>query len=146
MVSVMSFVAQASVTLQVSAETAFDRLADHPSWKEWMPGSFRPVGRSSGRLHPGSKFRVRLFGAPLPVSIRVVVVDRARELTWGGGVPGILRGKHRFLFEPRGESSVEIRSEETWSGAMSPLLRRVLLPLAERIGREQLAGLERALS
>jgi hypothetical protein len=142
----MSFVAQALVTLPVSAETAFDRLADHASWQDWMPGSFRPVGRSPGRLQPGSKVRVRLFGAPLPVSIRVVVVDRARELTWGGGVPGILRGKHRFLFEPRGGSSVEVRSVETWSGAMSPLLRRVLLPLAERIGREQLAGLERALS
>jgi hypothetical protein len=89
---------------------------------------------------------VKLFGSPVPVSIRVVVVDRARELTWGGGVRGVLRGKHRFLFEPRGESSVEVRSVETWSGAISPLLRRVLLPLAERIGREQLAGLAKALS
>jgi hypothetical protein len=79
------------------------------------------------------------------VSIRVVVVDRARELTWGGGVPGVLTGSHRFLFEPRGESSVEVRSIETWSGMMSPVLRRHLLPLAERIGREQLAGLEKAL-
>ena len=73
----------------------------------------------------------------------MLVVDRPRELTWGGGVRGLLRGEHRFLFEPKGDSSVEVRSVETWSGAIVSLVRRVLVPAAERVGKDQLAALEK---
>jgi hypothetical protein len=110
----MSFVASASCTLPVSADVAFDRLADHESWERWMPKSFRPVGRTQGRLIPGKRLRVRILGSLLPVPIRVGVVDRPRELGWGGGVRGFFLADHRFLFESKGESEVEVRSVETW--------------------------------
>jgi hypothetical protein len=142
----MSFIAQASITLPVSAEAAFDRLADHESWPSWMPASFMPVGPSAGRLRVGSKVRVRILGSKVPVSIRIRVVDRPREITWGGGVPGVFLADHRFLFEPRGESSVEVRSVETWSGIIASLFRRTLLSQAERVGKDQLGALARAVT
>ena len=140
----MSYIAQASRLISVPAEVAFDCLADHDSWATWMPESFRPFGRSLGRLCPGMKFRVRILGSPLPVGVGGRVVDRARELTWGGGVPGVFLAEHRFLFEPRGDSSVEVRSVETWSGVIPRLLRRTILPSSERVGNDQLAALDAA--
>ena len=140
----MSFVTEASRTLPVSAEVAFDCLADYDSWAEWMPDSFRPITRSVGQLRPGVKAQVRIMGGPLPASIRVRVADRGRELTWGGGVRGVFLADHRFLFERKGDSSVDVRSVERWSGVVAAVLRRALVPSAERIGREQLEALEKA--
>jgi hypothetical protein len=141
----MSFVAEASRTFPVSADVAFDCLADHDAWPRWMPASFRPVGRSVGRLSQGSRFRVRILGMPMTVPIRVTKSERGRELTWGGGVKGVFLADHRFLFEPKGDSSVEVRSVETWSGVLASLTQRLLLPQAERIGRDQLGGLAAAI-
>jgi hypothetical protein len=140
----MSYVARSSRVLPVPAEVAFDTLADHDSWFRWMPASFRPAGRPLGRLSVGMKLRVKILGSPLPASIRVMVVDRPRELTWGGGVPGLIMGRHRFLFEPKGDT-VEVQSVETWSGVLAALVRRGVLPMAEKVGREQLEALEQAM-
>ena len=141
----MAFIAQASRTLSVKPEVAFDKLADFPSWQEWMPQSFRPVSKQSTSLRVGDRVRVRISGMPAPVTIEVTVLDRARELTWCGGPRGILRAEHRFLFEPHDDGAV-VRSVETWSGALAGLLKFVVKPGAERVGLQQLAALARAIS
>jgi hypothetical protein len=139
----MSFVAEASRTFEVAPEVAFDRLADHPSWKEWMPASFVPLSRARGALRVGDRLRMRIARAPLPAIIEVTVVDRAKEITWKGGVPGVLHAEHRFLFEADGDGRTRVRSVETWHGALARILRRFVKPVAERIGAEQLEGLAR---
>ncbi len=110
----MSFVAEASILLDVSPEVAFDKLADHPSWVDWMPPTFRPAGASRGKLEAGSRFKAYIARLPFPTPIEVYVVDRAKEITWGGGSP-LLAARHRFLFEAEG-SGTRVRSVETWEG------------------------------
>jgi hypothetical protein len=139
----MPFVAEASRTINVAHGRAYDCLANQDAWREWMPASFALVGRSAGRLEEGARFRVRIEGVPFPVRLQVTVARRASEITWCGGVRGVLWAQHRFVFEPRGEGEVEVRSIETWSGALARLLRGVVKPAAEKVGRAQLAGLER---
>lgn len=140
----MPFVAEASLSLDVSPEVAFDALADHPSWASWMPRSFTPISKADGPLRVGKKLRMKIAGAP--ATIEVTVVDRARELTWCGGVRGVLRAEHRFLFESDGKGGATVRSHETWRGALAPIVKVFLKPAAERVGRQQLAGLARACS
>jgi len=140
----MSFVAEASVLLDVSPEVAFDKLADHPSWSTWMPRTFRPSGSSRGKLRAGDKLRVHIARMPFPTPIEVYVVERAKEITWGGGIAAVITARHRFLFEAEG-SGTRVRSVETWQGPLDRVLRRVIKPLAERIGRDQLGALERAV-
>jgi hypothetical protein len=148
----MPFVAQAERSLPVSPEHAFDRLANHASWWEWMPPSFQPVGRSKGPLRRGDALRVRIAGMPLPAKIRVSVTKRPEpregrpdgEITWTGGVPGLLWAEHRFLFEPEA-GGTRVRSVETWHGPMAGLFERAIRSKAEQIGREQLAGLARGV-
>jgi hypothetical protein len=137
----MTFVARASRLLAVPPAVAFDCLADHDSWARWMPALFRPVGEAVGRLSEGARMRVKISGVPLPISLRVTVLHASRELRWVGGVPGVLFAEHRFTFEPKGEDSVEVRSEEEWFGFLAALLRPGILPRAEEVGRGQLGAL-----
>jgi hypothetical protein len=142
----MSFVAKCSRRLQVKPEVAFDRLADYASWGSWMPSSFRPAADPSGTLSLGRRIRVRIAGAPAPATIEVSELRRPSEIAWSGGVRGILWANHRFLFEADGSDATTVTSQETWEGVLSGLVRLVLQPMAERIGRHQLEALARSLS
>lgn len=141
----MPFVAEAERRYESPPEEVFDRLADARAWKGWMPRSFRPTSTPAEPLRAGDRLRVRVAGGP-PTSLEVVVADRPRELTWTGGVRGLLFAEHRFLLEHRDDGGTLIRSVEVWSGALASLTRRIVKPLAERIGRAQLEGLARALA
>jgi hypothetical protein len=141
----MSFIADASITLPVSPDVAFDALRDHPSWKKWMPRSFVPASDVGRPLEEGDVIRVRVAGAPFASKIAVVVVERAREITWSGGIRGLLHGRHRFLFEPH-EGGTRVRSAETWSGVLAALTKPALSRAASKVGAEQLRGLEKAVT
>jgi hypothetical protein len=130
--------------LDVSPEVAFDTLADHDSWPAWMPSSFKPVGRSLGTLRVGVAPRVRISGLPMATSLRVVVVERPREITWAGGNVGV-HARHSFFFEARGNGT-RVTSSETWSGSLAWLLKPLLRRGAARVGHEQLAGIAKGAS
>lgn len=138
----MSFLAEATCTMAASPEVMFDRLADYGSWRSWMPPSFQPIGRAVGPLRVGDRLKVRICG--MPSLLEVMVVDRAREIAWRGGIGFLLSAHHRFLFEPDGASSTRVRSVELWKGALGPFVRPVVRRAAEWVGKEQLAGLARA--
>jgi hypothetical protein len=141
----MSFVAEGSITLAVSPEVAFDALRDHPSWREWMPRSFAPRSELGRPLEPGDVIRVRVGGAPVASRIEIAVVDRPSEITWCGGVRGLIYARHRFLFEPH-EGGTRVRSVETWSGVLAALAKPALGRAAEKVGGQQLRGLARAVA
>lgn len=137
----MPYTIELSIDLEVTPEVAFDTLCDHDSWPSWMPSaSFRPVGQSMGLLHVGGEFRISIERMPAS-SARVTVVDRAREISWSGGFKGVLWADHAFFFEPLGKGT-RVRSVETWSGVIAPLLKPLLKPGAHRVGKAQLAGLQ----
>ncbi len=141
----MSFIAEATLTLSCSPEVAFDALLDHPSWAEWMPRSFVPTSSLGRPLRAGDVISVRVAGAPIASKIVVDVVDRPNEITWCGGVRGILHGRHRFLFEPR-DGGTLVRSAETWSGVIAALVKPALKRQASKVGLAQLRGLEKAIA
>ncbi len=105
-----------------------------------MPAS--DLGRP---LREGDVIRVRIAGAPVASKIDVVVVDRPHEITWSGGIRGVLHGRHRFLFEPH-EGGTRVRSAETWSGALAAVVKPALKRAASKVGLQQLRGLERAVT
>lgn len=140
----MPFVAEAERAYDHPPDVVFDRLADAPSWREWMPRSFQPTQTPDAPLQVGDRRRVRV-GYALPTTLTVTVADRGRELTWTGGTRGVLFAEHRFVFERRADGGTFVRSIETWSGALAPVVRPFVQPFAKRAGRGQLEGLARAL-
>ena len=77
----MGYTVTTHLDVEVPPEVAFDTLADHDSWPEWMPGSFKPVGPSVGTLRPGLAPTVRISGAPFDTPLPMLVVDSPREIT-----------------------------------------------------------------
>ncbi len=142
----MSFVAEAERTIEAPPQRVFDRLVDVASWPTWMPRSFVPVLRKGtpSPLRLGDRIKVKVAGGPLPTTIRMSKVERPTEVAWRGGVRGLLWAEHRFVLEAVGDRRTRVRSIETWRGALSRVLRGIVLPLAIRVGDEQLAGLDRA--
>jgi hypothetical protein len=143
----MSFVVEAERIIEAPPQRVFDKLADFASWPAWMPRSFVAVVRGAAAPSPlrlGDRFRVRVGGAPVASTLRVSVLERPRELAWRGGVRGLLRAEHRFVFEPDGDTRTRVRSIETWHGSLARLLRRFVEPAALRIGGQQLEALARA--
>jgi hypothetical protein len=140
----MPFFAVAQLDLDVPPEVAFDTLADYPTWKDWMPRSFVVASPADTPHHLGKRFAIKVAGLPFASSIQVTAMERPRVLAWSGGMRGVLRGHHEFRFESNGKGGTTVHSREKWSGVLAPLLRPGLKPAAEKIGREQLAGLAAA--
>jgi hypothetical protein len=135
----MPYVTEVFLSLDVPPEVAFDALADYPSWKTWMPRSFTPISKSDGPLRPGKRLWIRVVGAP--AKIKVTVIDRPKEIAWCGGVRGLFRAEHRFLFESDGKGGARIHSHETFRGALAQLVRGLVKARSQRVASEQLAGL-----
>ena len=77
-------------------------------------------------------------------TLKITRLERPHELAWRGGVRGVLWAEHRFVLDADGDRRTRVRSIETWNGALAGLLRRLIEPVAVRVGSEQLAGLAKA--
>ena len=149
----MSFVASASGVIHASRSDCFSRLRDFSTWRDWMPLSFRPVRGPQRDLEVGDRVFVRIaptkHAVPLFIGVKIVRVTPGREITWRGGVPGLLVGEHAFLFEDaEGEPGATlVRSEETWSGALTGVnfAAKKIGESASIIGRHQIDCLAAAL-
>src|SRR5262249_39916394 len=120
------------------------KFVDYDNWKKFMPRSFKPLKGPTGRLVPGARVSIRISTGLLPMfaSLKVARVEADREITWRGGVPGVLVGEHSFLFDDEGDGKTRVRSEETWSGALTrvgAVAERIRVQ-AERIGAAQIAS------
>ncbi|MEP7124736.1 MAG: SRPBCC family protein [Byssovorax sp.] len=150
----MSFVASASGVIPASRAVCFSHLLDFAGWEAWMPPSFRPRKGPSRLLQVGDRLELVITAKPktLPlfIRVRIVRVEQDREITWRGGVPGLVVGEHAFFFEDaEGKPGATlVRSEETWSGALTSLgfAAKRIRESASRIGREQIEALGAALA
>lgn len=140
----MAFLAEAETTTTASPEAVFDRLVDFASWHDWMPPTFRPLARETATLHAGARIKTKIARLPGPQVLEVTVCDRPREVTWRGGVPGLVRAEHRFLLEPLENGGTRIRSVETWRGPLALAMKPIIKRVAERIGRQQIDAIAKA--
>ncbi|CAN5469013.1 hypothetical protein BH09MYX1_BH09MYX1_63330 [soil metagenome] len=139
----MPFLAEASIEIPVPPAVAFAKLLDFPSWDSWMPPSFRPA-RPHGPLRLGDRIFVRIGKSPSASPLTISIVDEPHTLAWRGGIGKLLFAEHVFRFEAKGAGTI-VRSQEIWDGKISRFVRPLVKRLAERIGREQIEALARAL-
>jgi hypothetical protein len=140
-------IAEAEIVIERPVAEVFARFVDFGTWRAWMPASFAPLRGPARALGPGDRVLVRMGGV-MVVPLRVLRVLPNRELSWRGGVPGVLEGEHTFVFEDLGQGKTRVRSLEPFSGALVRLwpVRALVAWRAGAIGREMLEGAQRSLT
>lgn len=143
----MPAVSRAEIVIDKPIAVVFGELIDFGRWARWMPSMFRPVRGPQGPLSVADQVTVRLGGA-LPLGLRVVRVSPNAELTWRGGLPGLLVGEHAFFFDDLGDGRTRVRSEECFEGLLAhvPLLQRLVERSGEKVGASLLDALARAVA
>jgi hypothetical protein len=116
-----------------------------------MPRSFRALRGPARPLQVGDRVLLLITpepgSLPLLIPVELVRVEADREITWRGGVPGLLVGEHAFFFEDAEGGATLVRSEETWSGAVTGVgfAAKRIRASASRLGGEQIEALARAV-
>ncbi len=113
--------------IAASTERTWQVLTDTASYPQWNPF----VRRLDGTLTKGQRLEVHLQQGddkPHTVRPRVIEVEPGRSFTWLGhvGMSGIFDARHSFSVEPTSDGGSQLVQHEALSGALTPLLRRML--------------------
>jgi len=118
-------------TIAAPRERVWRVLADTAAYPQWNPLIRRL--RHRGALVAGRRalISVELISgrSPLWIPVRLRCVDHLRELSWEGGVSSLVHGLHFHRLEDVDDGSTRVVHGETFSGMLTPLLRRRLEPL-----------------
>lgn len=111
-----------TVEVRAPAAAVWAALLDLAAWPAWNSVTADGALVVGGRLWIG----VRLGGRRVRLPARVVVLDAERELTWDGGVPGLLRAVHGFRVTPLDAGRTALEHHETFSGVAVAALPRLI--------------------
>lgn len=94
----------------------YETLAAFERYPEWNPYHVRVAG--SGIVGKPLKVRVsRPDGIVVDVPhVRLLEAEPCRALVWGGGIPGIFHGEHRFDLRERKGGGTQVSHTEVFSG------------------------------
>lgn len=105
-----------SIEIDAPPCAVYDTLAAFEAYPEWNPYHIRVAG--SGVV--GERLEVRVSrpdGVVVDVPhVTLLEAEPCRALVWGGGIPGIFRGEHRFDLSPRENGATHLSHTEVFSG------------------------------
>lgn len=103
------------IDLPFSATQVWAVLANTKSYPDWNPYHVRV----DGELKKGSRLEIEIHKPNdhhLVIHPRVISVVPELSLVWGGGVPGIFHGVHRFDLEPVSNNCTRLYHTEVFAG------------------------------
>jgi hypothetical protein len=124
---------RAATEIHASPAAVWRVLTDLPRFRLWNPF----IRTARGSTLKGRTVRVRVqppLGIPLHFAARITEREEQRELRWDGhvGAEWVARGDHVFTITQLADGWVRFHQEETFSGVVPWLLRRLLARQARR--------------
>jgi hypothetical protein len=111
----------ADMDMDASPEAVWATLTDLASWPSWYPGVKSMA--ADGPFEVGSKFR--WSAGPGTIRSEIVTADRPSRAVWKGHHGGI-EAVHVWTIEPVGPTTTHVHTEESWSGLLPRILRKIL--------------------
>jgi hypothetical protein len=112
----------AATTIRARPETVWALLTDASGYPRWNS----TVVKIDGQIAPGGTITVHAKTAPgraFPLKISEFVP--MRRMVWSGGMPlGLFTGTRTFVLTPRASGDVDFAMDETYRGALAPLITR----------------------
>ena len=114
-----------AIDIPASPATVWQVLAQTDRYPEW-----NPFMTMSGRLAVGERLTVTIRPGRRTMTFRptVLAIEDGTLIRWRGtaGVSGIFDGEHELRLEPGSDGGTRFLQQETFSGLLVPVLRRVL--------------------
>lgn len=130
-------------TLNVPAEKAWALLEDFDNYASWNSMiTFKEklvVGKTA-------IMNVSLSGKKIKTPIKVLAVEKNKELRWKGGPKGLITGEHYFLIEAIDENSCKMIQGEKFSGLLVPFIWPFLKRTLNTLYQQTNADIKKALS
>ena len=136
------------ITVPRSLAECYRYLQDFSTSEQWDPGVYRAVKQTPGPVAVGTQFDLVLnsAGRRVPMQYRITRLSPPREMVMQGEAQG-LRALDTISLDDAGHGRTRIRyrADFTFTGPLARL-ESVLHPWLRRVGRQAVAGLERALT
>jgi hypothetical protein len=126
------------ITIEAPLAIVWDVLADFNHYPQWNPYHVKVLfleepadGQPSENPAPyrlirkGEKLHVYIHkpnGKKLDLKVKVRELVTRHRLYWGGGIPGIFAGEHRFILEELSATSTLLRHDEDFQGLALPFV------------------------
>ena len=99
------------IAIQASPQDVWEVISANDRYPEWNPYHVRV----DGELVEGSTLDVEIHkpnGNRVEIQPQVITVTPEKELTWGGGIPGLFTGTHVFEIVQREKDVLFIQREQ----------------------------------
>ena len=134
----MAFSFRAESSIDAPPETVWSVLTNTQAWHEW--NGFLSLEGGTLSMDGTPALRLTMEGAPSYVfKPKMLAFEPGRHLAWVGrtGPKGVFDGEHHFRLTPEGNGA-HLVNEETFSGLLSPVMRRLPMLAGAQAGFEQM--------
>jgi hypothetical protein len=112
--------------IEASADTVWSIISNFSKWSDWHKSGVEVLTNNGVPV----LLKTQMSGVPLRINLNKVKIVERRHLEWTGTLPiigGLLSGVRKFTLSEISESRCELVQEETFSGAISGLVKRKLI-------------------
>ena len=116
-------------TINASPERIWNLLTDVERYPSWNPA----VVALHGRIAAGETIKlISTVNPKRTFSLLVSELEPHRRMVWSDGMPlGLFRGVRTLSLGPAGDGQTEFSMQESYSGALAPLITRAIPDLSE---------------
>jgi len=110
------------IGIGASSATIWSILTDAAGYGRWNS----TVERLEGVVREGETLKIHVPGTARVFTPKVTGVVVGERMTWADGIAGVFKGVRQFELTPRPDGSTDFAMSERFSGAMLPLVGRLL--------------------
>lgn len=113
--------------IEASVDTVWSIISSFSKWSDWHKSDVEILTNNGVPV----LLKTKMSGVPLRINLNKVKIVERRHLEWTGTLPiigGLLSGIRKFTLFEVSESRCKLTQEETFSGALSGLAKRKLIP------------------
>ena len=118
-----------SLLIDAPVRLIWEELLDVKNWPKWKP-MITKTSYDGDKLETGKKFKLSLrVKGPIitPVTCEILSLDEYDYMAWTGGLDGLSKSVHSFLFKEEGGKTL-VTSREEFKGALVSIMLLFLTP------------------
>ncbi len=125
------FTTEVRTNIQISApkKIVWDILTNFDSYPQWNPYHVKALRLTEDSIPHSPKLddELQVFihkpnGKKLDLEVSILKLIEQKELYWGGGIPLIFKGEHRFILHSEGKCATRLHHDEDFWGLALPLI------------------------